>query len=134
MATPSAETPSSSSSAGSIDIKQDLDYKSAPWTGSPTLLEEMLDQLLWNEPYELETEAFVLSEYKSRPQQVDAEKGIAQKGAPPGGPLGGPPGGPPGGGPGGPPGLPPSHPMHPSQFPDGGLKAWMTVLGGFCCL
>lgn len=23
---------------------------------------------------------------------------------------------------------------HPSQFPDGGLKAWMTVLGGFACL
>lgn len=23
---------------------------------------------------------------------------------------------------------------HPSQFPDGGLQAWMTVLGGFACL
>jgi len=24
--------------------------------------------------------------------------------------------------------------MDPSQFPDGGTKAWLTVLGGFCCL
>ncbi|KAJ9649111.1 hypothetical protein H2199_001025 [Coniosporium tulheliwenetii] len=79
MATPSAETPSSSSSRASIDIKQDLDDKSAPWTGSPTLLEEMLDQLLWNEPYKLETEAYVLSEYKSRPQRVDAERGKQRK-------------------------------------------------------
>lgn len=23
---------------------------------------------------------------------------------------------------------------HPSQFPDGGLKAWMAVVGGFACL
>lgn len=23
---------------------------------------------------------------------------------------------------------------HPSQFPDGGMKAWMAVLGGFACL
>jgi len=28
--------------------------------------------------------------------------------------------------------MPPA--MDPSQFPDGGTKAWLTVLGGFCCL
>lgn len=28
--------------------------------------------------------------------------------------------------------VPPA--MDPSQFPDGGTKAWLTVLGGFCCL
>lgn len=27
-----------------------------------------------------------------------------------------------------------SNPWHPSQFPDGGAKAWLVVLGGFCCL
>lgn len=27
-----------------------------------------------------------------------------------------------------------SDPMHPSQFPDGGFTAWLTVLGGFCAL
>ena len=25
-------------------------------------------------------------------------------------------------------------PMHPSQFPEGGRRAWLTILGGFCCL
>lgn len=25
-------------------------------------------------------------------------------------------------------------PWNPSQFPDGGIKAWSVVLGGFCCL
>lgn len=25
-------------------------------------------------------------------------------------------------------------PMDPSQFPDGGMKAWLTVIGSFCCL
>lgn len=25
-------------------------------------------------------------------------------------------------------------PMHPSQFPDGGTQAWLTILGGFCAL
>jgi hypothetical protein len=24
--------------------------------------------------------------------------------------------------------------VDPSQFPDGGIKAWSVVLGGFCCL
>ena len=29
----------------------------------------------------------------------------------------------------------PVHPMmDPASFPDGGLKAWLTVLGGSCCL
>jgi hypothetical protein len=27
-----------------------------------------------------------------------------------------------------------SNPWHPSQFPDGGTKAWLVVAGGFCCL
>lgn len=26
------------------------------------------------------------------------------------------------------------NPMHPSQFPDGGRKAWTTVAGAWCCL
>ena len=25
-------------------------------------------------------------------------------------------------------------PMDPASFPDGGLNAWLVVLGGFCCL
>ncbi|KAI9830253.1 MAG: hypothetical protein M1819_005780 [Sarea resinae] len=28
----------------------------------------------------------------------------------------------------------PPHPMHPSAFPDGGLEAWLVVMGAFCCL
>lgn len=28
----------------------------------------------------------------------------------------------------------PLGPMHPSQFPDGGLQAWLTVSGAFCAL
>lgn len=28
----------------------------------------------------------------------------------------------------------PVSPFHPSQFPDGGRDAWLTLLGGFCCL
>lgn len=31
-------------------------------------------------------------------------------------------------------GFPPTHPMHPSQFPDGGREAWLVVVGGWCCL
>lgn len=27
-----------------------------------------------------------------------------------------------------------SSPMDPASFPDGGLDAWLVVLGGFCCL
>jgi hypothetical protein len=27
-----------------------------------------------------------------------------------------------------------ANPWHPSQFPDGGAKAWLVVAGGFCCL
>ena len=30
--------------------------------------------------------------------------------------------------------APPPNPMDPSSFPDGGPKAWLCVLGGFCCL
>lgn len=30
--------------------------------------------------------------------------------------------------------LPPTSPYHPSQFPDGGAKAFLCLLGGFCCL
>ena len=26
------------------------------------------------------------------------------------------------------------NPWDPSEFPDGGLKAWLVVLGAFCCL
>jgi hypothetical protein len=26
------------------------------------------------------------------------------------------------------------NPWDPSQFPDGGVKAWLVVAGGFCCL
>jgi len=29
---------------------------------------------------------------------------------------------------------PPANPFDPSQFPDGGRKAWLCALGGFCCL
>jgi hypothetical protein len=28
---------------------------------------------------------------------------------------------------------PEANPWHPSQFPDGGAKAWLVVAGGFCC-
>jgi hypothetical protein len=28
----------------------------------------------------------------------------------------------------------PPNPMDPSSFPDGGLRAWLVVLGGFCSL
>ena len=28
----------------------------------------------------------------------------------------------------------PPNPWDPSQFPDGGLKAWLVVAGAFCCL
>ena len=30
--------------------------------------------------------------------------------------------------------APSLNPMDPSSFPDGGPKAWLCVLGGFCCL
>jgi hypothetical protein len=28
----------------------------------------------------------------------------------------------------------PPNPMDPASFPDGGTRAWLVVLGGFCCL
>ena len=28
----------------------------------------------------------------------------------------------------------PPNPWDPSQFPEGGLKAWLVVLGAFCCI
>ena len=30
--------------------------------------------------------------------------------------------------------TPPINPMHPSQFPDGGTRAWMVVFGAHCAL
>lgn len=30
--------------------------------------------------------------------------------------------------------APGSMPWHPSQYPDGGLQAWLVVAGAFCCV
>jgi hypothetical protein len=30
--------------------------------------------------------------------------------------------------------APESMPWHPSQYPDGGLQAWLVVAGAFCCV
>ena len=59
------------------------------------------------------TEANALAEVDDEPRGGDIEKVQSQK-------LGG---GPPAGG-----------MMDPSSFPDGGLKAWLCVMGGFFCL
>lgn len=56
------------------------------------------------------TDAHILPEVETAPEIQDEEKGKAQ---------------------GGKPEFPPFHPMN---NPDGGRQAWLTVVGGFCCL
>ena len=59
------------------------------------------------------TEANALPEVEKEPQGKDVEEVLSEKQG----------GGPPAGG-----------MMDPSSFPDGGLEAWLCVLGGFLCL
>ncbi|TKA78607.1 hypothetical protein B0A49_02698 [Cryomyces minteri] len=60
----------------------------------------------------ISVEAMALPQIGAKRQGGDVEKGPASKGPPPGVPAG----------------------FDPSQFPDGGLEAWMVIAGGFCCL
>lgn len=64
-------------------------------------------------PVEDRTEDHSIPDVADESTSADIEKQPSQKqdGAPPGGGM-----------------------MDPSQFPDGGLQAWLCVLGGFFCL
>lgn len=56
-----------------------------------------------------QTEANILPETAEEPGKLDLEADMEKKSATP-------------------------SPMDPASFPDGGLDAWLVVLGGFCCL
>lgn len=67
------------------------------------------------EPVSNHTEANILPEVETEPQVSEKlPNGDAEKG--------------------GPPHAPPNPMMDPKSFPDGGLDAWLCVLGGFCAL
>lgn len=55
-----------------------------------------------------QTEANILPETAKEPGELDLEVGVEKTTA--------------------------LSPMDPASFPDGGLEAWLVVLGGFCCL
>lgn len=80
----------------------------------PSDLAEKSNHLHDAEPATNHTEANTLPQVENEPQGEKMPNGDAEKA--------------------GPPQAPPNPMMDPKSFPDGGLDAWLCVLGGFCAL